>query len=333
MATIKDVAKLAGVSVSAVSRVMNGYTDIGEKTKERIFKAIEELDYVPNSVAKKLSQKYSKTIGLLLANFEASDGKDCVLYQIMKGAYKAGQDTGYEIISITGDSTSQAKNNFDKFCNEHKLAGVIIQGLNSTDPYFEQIKNSKFSSVGIDMNEPTNRFGCIGVDNEKASSDAVDLLISKAYRNIGIYTGKESEVVCKQRLSGYKTSLKKHGIDFNSDYVLDCAFSEKVAYEKTADFLAKNKKLDAVFCVSDLMAIGLLRYCEENGIKVPEDLGIIGFDDIPLCTYTRPRLSTVHQDMNKAGYDAVLELLSMIKDKKYGKKIILEHKIIERDSA
>jgi LacI family transcriptional regulator len=119
MATIKDVAKLAGVSVSAVSRVMNGYEDIGERTKERIFKAIEELDYSPNSVAKKLSQKYSKTIGLLLANFEKSDGRDGVLYQIMSGVYKAGQDSDYEIIAITGNSTTQAKNNFDKFCNEH----------------------------------------------------------------------------------------------------------------------------------------------------------------------------------------------------------------------
>ena len=332
MATIKDVAKLAEVSVSAVSRVMNGYTDIGEKTKLRIRNAIEELDYSPNIVARKLSQKNSKTIGLLLANFEKSDGRDGLLYQIMSGVYKAGQVLGYEVIAITGDSTTQAKNNFNKFCNEHKLAGVVIQGLSSTDPYFEQIRNSKYPSVGIDMNGPTEKFSCIGVDNEKASEEAVDLLIKNGYKNIGMYNGSQTAVVSKQRLNGYLNSLKKNNIKYNKDYVIDCSFSEETAYKKSKHFLSKNKKIDAVFCASDLMAIGLMKYCKKNKIKIPKNLGVIGFDDIVLCTYTTPKLSTVQQDMFKTGYKAVQQLIDMVAQGKKGEKTIVKHKIIERES-
>ena len=332
MATIKDVAKMAGVSASAVSRVMNGYTDIGEKAKAKIYNAIEKLDYTPNAVAKKLSQKNSKTIGLLLANFENSDGRDGILYQIMKGVYKAGQIFGYEIIAITGDSTSQAKNNFNKFCSEHMLAGVIIQGLSSTDPYFEQIRDSKYPSMGIDMDSPTELFGCIGVDNVRASEEAVDLLVSKGYKNIGMYNGTETELVSRQRLNGYVNSLEKNGLKFNPDYVVNCSFLEKKAYDKTGAFLNENREIDAVFCACDLMAIGLMKYCREKKIEIPGDLGVIGFDDIVLCSYTSPNLSSVQQDMYKAGYDAVTELISMITKGAKGKQIILEHKIIERES-
>jgi len=220
----------------------------------------------------------------------------------------------------------------NKFCREHKLAGVIIQGLNSTDPYFEQIRNGKFPSVGIDMDDPTSVFGCIGIDNVRASEDAVDLLIKKGYKNIGMYNGKASEIVCKQRLNGYMNSLNKNGCIYNPNHILDCSFSEKKAYEKTGAFLEENKELDAVFCASDLMAIGLLNYCEENNIKVPEDLAVMGFDDIPLCTYTRPRLTTVHQDIYKAGYEAVIQLINIIIQGKSGERIVLEHRIIERET-
>jgi LacI family transcriptional regulator len=183
------------------------------------------------------------------------------------------------------------------------------------------------------MAEPTKVFGCIGIDNIKAAEDAVDMLIAKGYRNIGMLNGSETAVVSKERFEGYKNSLKKNELNFNPDYVIDCSFSEEAAYKNAKSFLDKNKKMDAVFCASDLMAIGLMKYCRENDINIPKDLGIIGFDDIVLCTYTTPKLSTVHQDMYNAGYRTVLQLISMITQDAHGEKIILEHKIIERESC
>ena len=333
MTTIRDVALLAGVSVSAVSKVLNGYSDIGAETKNKILSAVQELEYTPNAIAKKLSQKRSRTIGLIMANFTQSDGKDGIHFQIMRGAYAAAERTEYEIVAVAGMSPRQQSQNFDSFCSEHMFAGVIIQGLRLTDPYYAQIKQSKYPTVAIDLCAVSENLSTVGVDNVRAADDAVAFLVKRGYRNIGMVNGASDAAVSIERMRGYCESLKKHGLEINPSAVIDCAFSEQQAYDLTDIFLANNPQLDAVFCASDLMAIGFMRRCGELGKLAPGDIAVIGFDNIVLGGYTKPRLTTVTQDMVATGAQALNTLVEMIRFKKHGERIITPHAICIRESA
>ena len=333
MPTIKDVALLAGVSVSAVSKVLNGYSDIGEETKARILRAVRELQYTPNAIAKKLSQKQSRTIGLIMANFTQSDGKDGIHFQIMRGAYAAAEKTEYEIVAVAGMSPQQQRQDYDSYCAEHKFAGVIIQGLRLTDPYYEQIKQSKYPTVAIDLCAIAENLSTVGVDNVQAADAAVSFLVKQGRRTIGMVNGSSDAAVSVERLRGYYESLQKHGLEISGSAVIDCGFSEQQAYDSAESFLAENSQLDAVFCASDLMAIGFVRRCRELGKLIPEDLAIIGFDNIVLGSYTMPRLTTVGQDIPATGSQAFKTLTEMIKLKKHGARIVMPHAIFCRESA
>ncbi len=333
MTTIRDVALLAGVSVSAVSKVLNGYSDIGEDTKAKILRAVQELEYTPNAIAKKLSQKQSRTIGLIMANFTQSDGKDGIHFQIMSGAYAAAEHSEYEIVAVAGMTSRQQRQSFDSFCSEHMFAGVIMQGLRLTDPYYAQIKQSRYPTVAIDLCAVAKKLSAVGVDNVRAAVDAVDFLIKRGCRNVGMLNGANDAAVSIERLSGYHESLKKHRLKAKPTAVIDCAFSEQQAYELTETFLANNTGLDAVFCASDLMAIGFMRRCGELGKRVPADIAVIGFDDIILGGYTKPQLTTVRQDMTATGAQALNTLVEMIKFKKSGERIVMPHSICIRESA
>ncbi|GGF90482.1 LacI family transcriptional regulator [Paenibacillus aceti] len=332
MVSIKDVAKHANVSISAVSKTLNGYSDVSEATRQKILKAAQELNYSPNMLAKNLKHKKTRTIALIISNFEQTSGKDGVMFQIMSGVYAAATKYDYEVVIYTRSLSEQQDRSYWQFCKDHKIAGVVISGLRTTDPYFEELVESDIPCIVIDAHTVGPHTGSVITDNLLAARQAVQYLISKGHCEIGMVNGHKYATVSISREQGYREALEQAGMPFIANRVIEANFSEEKAYELTEAYLNDNPQLTAVFVASDLMAIGFMNRCKELGLRIPEDISIMGFDDIVLSSYTTPKLSTVCQDFASIGFTALEQVVKMLEDNLPGYHKILPFKIVDRES-
>lgn len=332
MVSIKDVAKHAGVSISAVSKTLNGYSDVSEATRKKVLQAAQELNYSPNMLAKNLKHKVTKTIALIISNFEQANGKDGVMFQIMSGVYTAATEFQYEVVIYTRSLSEQQDKSYWQFCKDHKIAGVVISGLRTTDPYFEDLVGSDIPCVVIDADTVGPHAGSVITDNLTAARQAVQYLISKGHREIGMINGHKYATVSIKREQGYREALEEAGLEYIPSRVVEADFSEEKAYELTEDYLAENPHLTAVFVSSDLMAIGFMNRCRVLGIQIPGNISVMGFDDIVLSSYTTPKLSTISQNFAGIGYSALEQVVKMLENNTHGYHKILPFKIVDRET-
>lgn len=331
--TIKDVAHRANVSIATVSRVFNGYTDISEATKKRVMAIAQEMDYSPNMAARTLSSKSQKTIALILNELNISR-KSTMPMEVLSGVYKYTESSNCEFVFYGTSDTKQKEKSFRQFCNEHNITGVVMQGLKVTDPYYKELSKTKIPTVVIDMEIDNNRVGSVSIDNEWAAKEAVDYLIEIGHQEIAMLNGSLEANVSIQREIGYRMSLQEHGIPCVEEYIQYANFNEETAYQTIKELIPNHPEITAIFSASDIMAIGALRAANDLGLKVPEDLSIIGFDDIVLTNYIQPKLSSVAQDMEKIGYKAAELLDELISNKEtLANHLFVEHELIIRDSV
>lgn len=333
MTTIKDVAKHANVSTTVVSKALNGYSDVSEETRKKVLKAVEELNYSPNMLAKNLKQKVTKSIALIFSNFERSSGKDGVLFQMMTGIFEAASHYNYEVVLYTRSLSEQQDKSYWQFCKEHKVSGAVITGLKTTDPYFLEIVDSNFPCVVIDADITGSHTSSVMTDNVEAAKRAVQHLIDRGHRHIGMVNGHNFAVVSKERHEGYMQSLADNGIHYDSSLVVNGDYTEEYAYHLAEDYVKDHPEMTAVFFASDLMAIGFMNRCRELDISIPERLSIVGFDDIVLSSYTTPKLTTVKQDFQRMAFTAFEQVIHMLEDKEMGKHLRISFKLVDRETT
>lgn len=333
MATIKDVAKHANVSTTVVSKTLNGYTDVSEETRKKVLKAVEELNYSPNMLAKNLKQKVTKSIALIFSNFEYSNGKDGVLFKMMTGIFEAASHYNYEVLLYTRSLSEQQDKSYWQFCKEHKVSGAVITGLKTTDPYFLEIVDSNFPCVVIDADITGMNTGSIMTENVEAAKCAVQYLIDHGHRHIGMVNGHNYAVVSKERQEGYRQALKENGIAYDPSFVVNADYTEESAYELAEGYLKAHPELTAIFFASDLMAIGFMSRCRELDVSIPEKLSIIGFDDIVLSSYTTPRLTTIHQDFQQMAFLAFEQVIRILEKKEAGSHQKISFQVVDRESV
>ncbi|WP_438348772.1 LacI family DNA-binding transcriptional regulator [Paenibacillus sp. FA6] len=332
MVTIKDVAKAAKVSVTVVSKSMNGYPDVNELTRRKVLRIAEELNYTPNMIAKNLKQKVTKSIALIFSNFEHANGKDGVLFQIMSGIFAAAEEYKYEVAIYTRSLSEQQNKSYWKFCKDHRISCAVVTGLKTSDPYFQEIVNSDFPCVVLDADLASEHTGSVSTDNVNAAKSAVEFLISNNHRRIGMINGHEFAVVSRQRLEGYKAALEQHGIEYDPSIVMNSDYLEESVYALAESYLQGCPDVTAIFFASDLMAIGFMNRCREIGVRIPEDISIIGFDDIVISSYTTPKLSTVRQNFHKLAYQASKHVINILEKDEKGKSIMMPFKIVDRET-
>lgn len=315
MASIKDVAKLASVSIGTVSRAYNGYTDIKPETKERIFEAARRLNYTPNVNARNLSSKVSNNLGVLMSGLLDGDDRDNQLFQSLKGIYQFAQKHGYQVSLYAIEPKDQRKHSYLDFCMEHNISGAILHGISMKDPYFKELVDLKIPCVTVDVPIEGKNIGCVTIDNFQASKELMNYVISCNHKEIVIIAGKKDADVTIKRLAGAKEALEEHGIKLKQQSVLYCEFQEKAAYNRVKKYLEMRKKNRATlfFCQSDIMALGVYKAIREEGFSIPDDFSVVGFDGIGLIDYISPALTTVKQDVVKRGYRAAELLTEIIK--------------------
>ena len=226
MITIKELAKIAGVSYSTVSKALNNYPDIGEETKKRVLELAKEYNYSPNTSAQNLSSKTKRNIALIISNLDQVDDNDNLSTKALQGAISGADFLGYDLLVFPINSKSQKTKSYYTICQENNIMGAILSGIKTDDQYFIELANSEIPYVLIDIYAEGNHSSSISVDNVEASREAVNYLIKQGHTNIGIMNGKLNSIVGIERYAGYIQALLDNGIVPKKEYSFDANFDE-----------------------------------------------------------------------------------------------------------
>lgn len=331
---IKDIARISGVGVSTVSRVLNNHPDVKGSTRENVLRVIKESNYVPNNNARILKQNNTKNIGVLV-----------------KGVFNPFFS---ELINVIGNKISEHKysmilqqndyvlehevENIISFVKEKKLQGIICLGGNFVDLDEDSFKNIDvpviLTSVNTVSTSGKDKYSTVGIDNLQSAYDATNYLIKKGHKNIALMIGEKNDFcVSWWRYKGYVKALQENNIKLNDDNLIIGDYDSKVAYEVTMEFLKKRKDITAIFAISDFMAIGVAKAVTDSGLTVGKDISIVGFDGMDISYYYNPAITTIKQPKEEMAIRSVELLFDILKDKCENQHILLDTELIERESC
>lgn len=334
MTTIRDVAKAAGLSVSIVSKAFNNYTDVNEKTRQRIFEIANQMGYTPNLVAKNLSSKKQTTIGLISSGVLNNSDKDNNAFNIFKGVYTAVTTSKFELSIYLIDSQRQKQKSYAQYCRERNIGGALLQGIRVDDPYYMELIDTNIPCVVLDIIPETNNglVGSVSIDNVKAGKEITMYLIERNHRDIVVMAGRKKTYVNSERIKGVQEACMENEVELQDNEILYADFSEQEAYVVAKEYL-KTKRPTAFLCFSDLMAFGVMKAVKEIGLKIPEDISITGFDDLIFSSYTEPQLTTIGQDFFEIGKMAAELLQDLMGNRLERKHVNVDHRLVERGSV
>ena len=306
MVTIKDVAREANVAISTVSNVLNHVDNVSDSTKQRVLEAVERLKYVPNSNARALKSGKKKVIGLFLPSVQG-DFYRCLIQAIHVQCKKYGYILN---ISISNENTSEE---IYGLIIAAGVSGAIIMNNHFENDYIHQLKLLDIPVVFMDRVYTDINISSVTVDNYSGAVMAVEYLVQLGHKRIGFFHGLRDHEDEVERYRGYCDVMKKHGYALDTAFEYDGMYVEEAAYRKMCEQTAAGNVLpDAIFCANDEMAWGCIRGLLDAGVKVPEQVSVIGFDDNSLNVIFQPPLTTVHTDTEKLGRDSVEELIRLI---------------------
>lgn len=331
---IRDIARLAGVGVSTVSRVINEHPDVKDETREKILKIIKESNYIPNNSARILKKNNTNNIGVLVKGVF-----NPFFAEMINIIGNRINEAGYTMILQQNDyATEDDVDNLIAFVKEKRLQGIICLGgnfLNINDESFQFLDIPVvLTSVNTLSKESKSKFSSIGIDNVLAAKASIQYLIDKGHRNIGILLGEKNDVgISGLRLEGYKKALEENNIPYSEENVFIGDYDYSGAYRVTKEVINNRKDITAIFSISDIMAVGAAKSVIDQGLKVGEDISIMGFDGMDISKYYNPGITTVKQPKKNMANNSIDLLLALLAKKEDHKHIIFETKIIERESC
>ena len=330
---MKTVAKKAKVSIATVSRVLNDLPNISEKTRKKVLNAVNDLDYEINAVASDLRRKSTKTIGIIVGN---------ILSQFHSIVAKAVEDTankfGYNVILCNSDDNPEKELEYLKVLKSKRVDGVLLISREGNIRYINKMINSGIKIVLLDRLIDGLECDAVIVDNENGAYSAVKHLITEGYKKIGIICGPLNIFTDKERLNGYLRALNEAGIKEDKNLIKIEGLKKEDGVKQAKEFLEASERPEAIFTANLDLTLGAVIALKKMGIKIPDEIGIIGFDDIECFLLMDPPLSTVNQPIYSLGATAADLLIKRIKgeDKSFGDKphvITLKTKLILREST
>lgn len=335
-ATLKEVAAAASVSAQTVSRVVNKHPDVAEHTRHRIQSIINEMGYQPNTIARSLITRQSYTLGVVTTSLELF-GPATVLV----GLQHEADNLGYSLNLVL--TTELQVENFSLILN--KFGGRQVDGIiwavppvsDNREIYLAPIL-SKTPPV-VFLNQPQPKLSVVAIDNYHGAVLATQHLIRQLFRDIGIITGPIAWWEASERYRGWKETITLAGLPFSSSRVIEGDWTASSGEKAFFELVKNNPDLDAVFVSNDQMALGALKAAHSLGIKIPDKMGIIGFDDTSESEFTIPSLSTIHQPLRELGAAAVQEVVQMVRarrentEKNEPKNITLQPALVIREST
>jgi LacI family transcriptional regulator len=331
--TIHDVAEKAGVSIATVSRVINNNYPVKDETRKKIEKAIEELGYVPNEIARSLILKSTSSVGIIVPGIT-----NLFFPTIVEEINKTLRDEGFIISLFTTDGDPKTEKKLVDNIISRNMDGVIV-----IDPSVDNLENGYFEGVSkkiptIIINGNTNKYNCnfVSYDEEVGTKEAFNYLLELGHKEIVFIRGDKSlSYDLKENI--YRKFIRDNNLKYEKVISVGMGNSLDVV-EKTQEifeeFLSLNRGATGVFACNDLMAVGVINACNKSGIKIPEDMSVIGFDNTLLSNISHPKITTVDLNMKEIGQTAAFEIMNMTKKNIVStKKIVYDTKLIHRESC
>lgn len=315
---IHKVALKAGVSIASVSRALNNSDLVKPDTKAKILKIVEDLNYIPNPIARSLSKQSTETIGVVLPDLVGEFFMDFI-HSIDEEAYKQN----WHVLISSSHSQRNLIETLMELMGSGRVDGVILMAPQIQDGIFEIITKSKTPVMLVNTCGDFNGTSQIKIDNFKGAYNIVEHLIKvHNYKKIGMINGPKGNCDAEERFAGYLSALKKNKININPSLIINGGFDVDSGCIGFTTLMNQKIKPDAIFAANDMMALGAYETAKELGIKIPDDVAIAGFDDIYLSQFLNPRLTTVNVPIHDLGSKAVIYLLETIKKK--NKKVYCE---------
>jgi LacI family transcriptional regulator len=304
--TLKDVAEEAGVYVSTASRAVSGAAGVNKKTRERVLAAARRLSYRPNRIARGLVTGLTQTIALII-----SDIRNPFFAEVARGAEDTAYGAGSDLILCNSDLNPERQRHYVESLCEKRVDGIIMNSVSSLDPdVHARLAASRLPVVLLNPGAGANAFSTVSADNAGGGRLAAQYLTDRGHRSIGHLAGARGHTNLGQRTKGFLNALRDRGI--TDATVIHGEHSFAGGYEMARALLKTSPGVTAIFCANDVIAFGCLRAAIEGGVSVPQELSIIGFDDVQLAALTSPPLSTIHQPKYDLGQSAVNLLLGTI---------------------
>jgi LacI family transcriptional regulator len=334
--TLKEIAATLGISITTVSKALKNYTDVSPKTKKAVMDLAEQLNFTPNSFAVNLRTKESKTIGLIIPEVVHH-----FFSNVIKGVIEEADNNGYMVIILQSNESLELEKKQVNLLFNKRVDGILMSLSNDTndDNHLKSIISRGIPFVQFDKISKLIPSSKVIINDQKAASDAVQHLIDIGCNKIAHIRGPENPQNAIDRFLGYKKTLERNGLPYDSKLVYTC---QNVTFDEGFEFAKQivndHPDVDGIFAITDLVAIGVLSYLNENNIPVPGQIAVVGFSNWFMSQVISPKLSTVDQpsyEMGVAAFDLLLEEILCRKEGKEFKPrtIELNTNIIVRESS
>lgn len=330
-ATIKDIAKQLNISISTVSRAMRNAPDVNNDTKNAVMALAEELNYQPNRLALSLRQKQTHTIGVIVPNL------DYVLSLMVRGIDEVALEAGYTVM------VCQSNESFGReIVNTRRLLDSLVDGFiisvsseTKSFEHFKKIQERDIPMVVFDRVTPHLTAPTVHLDNEEGGFLATEHLLEQGYKRIAILAGPKNLGISNSRMDGYMKALEKYKIKPDPTFIIHCDFNQDYAFFATEELLALKKRPDAIFTISDRMAIGAMLAIKKKGLTMPNDIALVSFNNEPIVSLVTPGITSVDIqsfEMGKAAAKLFIETMHNDKDMSEVEEV-LKPKLIIRESS
>lgn len=319
--TIKDIAKEAGVSRTTVSRVLNNSGYVKEETRQRILDVMNRLNYTPSAIARSLSTNKTNTIGVIIPQIN-----DPFFGEIIKGISEVATESDFNIILCNTNDNIDQEYKFLEVLMQQRIQGIIITPTlarsERNKKYLKHIKDSGIPVILVDGHIKYNEFSGVFIDHVQGGFEATEALVKNGHKKIAIITGQMDSRPARERLRGYKEALLTNDIDINENYIYYGDYTFKTSYELTKEILELKDRPTALFVTSNMMMLGSIKAINEQNLKIPDDIAIIGFDKIDILNIIGMNFSFVNGPTFELGKTAMTMLNDVLINK--------DNKIIRR---
>ncbi len=329
--TLEEIAEMAHVSRSTVSRVINGRPNVSDDVRKRVWKIIREVGYQPHAAARSLATNRSNILALIIPEPVTRIFTDPFFPILIKGVADACNEHRYNLMLSLFTDRNEQEEQYLRVLKSGTLDGAVIASTTLDDPLVPRLLEDQVSFVMVGS-YPDDRVNYVDVDNVHGGQMAVEHLLRLGYENIATITGPMNMKASQDRFEGYKKALENRGLEVNGALVVEGDFTEQGGYAAMKKLL--QEKPAAVFVASDTMAFGAARAIRDAGLSIPEDVALVGFDDLPVSSVTVPPLTTVRQPIERLGYMATEVLVDIIQGKAgEPQRLMLPTELVVRQSC
>lgn len=331
--TIKEVAKLAGVSPSTVSRVIANHPRISEETSKRVREVMEELGYHPNVMAKSLASRTTRTIAVVLPRPAEELLLNFFFYELIRGVLAQLTRAGYDMLMAGGSNEQEELETVKRLVQSGRVDGMLLLYSRTSDPVIRFLRKENVPFVLLGRSLDFDDVPSVDNDNVQAAYDATKHLIAQGQRQIGFVSGSHKLAMTQDRMAGYTKALAEAGLPFKEGWVVEGEFLLESGYRAMASIMSQPEPPTALVVIDDVVAFGVLKGLTELGYRIPQDVAIVSFNNIALTELTMPPITSVDVGTYQLGYTASQMVLRMIQQVEITTRQIIPHRLVVRESS